>query len=126
MSVRPESSLLQAEAERMGQLIVELLSDVDMPQNVSDDPNLAAVWLADRMIDVAKINRGRVAADAELAQNRIADISSAMGEPNSSNARRKAPEWAQIRDAQRAADLAQVNVPVRIRGLTYTASPRMG
>lgn len=125
MSIRPEQSLLQAEAERMSQLIVELLSDVDMPQDVSDDPNLAAVWLADRIIDVAKVNRGRAAAEAELAQNRIADISAAMSEPNSSNARRKAPEWSQIRDAQRAADLAKVDVPVHAHGLTYMTSPRM-
>lgn len=119
-----DSNLLRQEAERLGELAVRLLEELETPQELGDDPHLTSVWLADRMIDVARVNIARAAAEAELADERIGDIALAMGEANTSNARRRVPEWARIRDSQRAADLAGVHVTIRSRGLSYTLEPR--
>ncbi|MEZ7715524.1 hypothetical protein O3790_07350 [Micrococcus luteus] len=119
-------AILDEEAESLARLIKQTLlhSLDDAPQDVVENDRLARVWLADRMVDAARLNRGRVAATAEMAQERVGEVARALGQKTAGNGRNKAPEWLAIRDAQRAADLAGVEVTIQARGLSYSLTPR--
>lgn len=81
------------------------------------------VWLADLLIEAAQVNRDRVAAQAQYAGESVGTIAAAMGQANTSNARRRAPHWRTFYEATKAAALAEKSIPVEAGRFNVTVDP---
>jgi hypothetical protein len=106
------NALTSAGLDDLADLVIRAMDELPPEYEEQAGGWAVRVWLSELLIEAAQINRDRVAAQAQAAGETVGVIAAAMGQPNTSNARRRAPYWRAFYEATKAADLARTPVPV--------------